>query len=893
MQITFGLYLDGMPRRTETAFAGRLGMGPKRLLSLLENRLDLAGALFSRPVRIAACLRGIQAMGNPDPWWVRSYSADPWATAEYLLDARDRLIQAGWDGITPLDGSPRLRALSNLPVTDLAGEAERLRKVQDALLEGRQCGIQCLRLQTPYSLLPYPWRRIVDALAAGNTRILDHAFPISQPAGLPRGYPPEHPEVGKDAVVRVLGRNEWQCAEYVAAWLAASTKHNETVSILCLEDSLILDQALQRRGLPGLGQARVSSLSAHLQILPLLLANLWAPLDTEAFYPLLLMDCSPIPDFVRSTLVQALENEPGVGGPAWKKAWERIERQAMDLGWKAGINGDREQIRHEIRILHHQLMLDRHAPEPGAPVEAVAMRCRWILDWIASCELDPSIRTDLTDQAHALLAITEGQNRIPRTRLERMLHSINESLAGAPIAPVETTTGQVLNHPGQLLENCETLICWGFTAPRHPQEVDRWTDAELKAMRSHGLQPTLPTDTFHLESHAWRQALSRCRNHLLLVQPERTAGVDTGNHPFLDELQSLTPVRDCHCDELLQPHSPWVMGRRVIVAPAPDQPLSAPRAIHQLPDGATRRPTHFSYSTLRDFLACPMKWCLQHQVGLVGPALLARQGDASVQGRLCHRVIESLCSHPHASRFTPRQAADRAMLLFDYWASILAPELILPGQEIRLERARQAATNSAFHLFDHLRKTGQRIESVECALSGLAGDIGFSGRADLILADGLGRRRVLDLKWSGSDRYLREEIDRGEALQLAMYAWLLGTDPESPNVGAGYFMLNQCEYLDAGFNDPATPAPAGVNPQVIWERAWVTLQERMTAWQEGRLEASGIRAWATQHTPEMTNEGDEPHPDQQPEEDTGLHLPPPCHFCEFDALCGLNRRDEA
>jgi ATP-dependent helicase/nuclease subunit B len=115
---------------------GRPAWDPPRLLADLELRLAIAPARVAPVARIQAFSARMSAIAS-DRFYTASYRRDPIGTAAALLDWRDELVAAGWEGEMIADGGARLAALAELEaLAEPAlppGGADRLRGVEREL----------------------------------------------------------------------------------------------------------------------------------------------------------------------------------------------------------------------------------------------------------------------------------------------------------------------------------------------------------------------------------------------------------------------------------------------------------------------------------------------------------------------------------------------------------------------------------------------------------------------------------------------------------------------------------------------------------------------------------------------------------------------------------------
>src|SRR5699024_7136821 len=124
--------------------------------------------------------------------------------------------------------------------------------------------------------------------------------------------------------------DEWSAADVAARFLAAGQgengerSQNESLTVLASSDTDVLDRALHRRGLPAVGAVAASTDRAHHQVLSLFLEVATAPVDVHQLAALI--DLLPAP--ARRRLLDALTQEPGVGGPAWRRALAQLQQRA-------------------------------------------------------------------------------------------------------------------------------------------------------------------------------------------------------------------------------------------------------------------------------------------------------------------------------------------------------------------------------------------------------------------------------------------------------------------------------------------------------------------------------------------------------------------------------------
>ena len=133
----------------------------------------------------------------------------------------------------------------------------------------------------------------------------------------------------------------------------------------------------------------------------------------------------------------------------------------------------------------------------------------------------------------------------------------------------------------------------------------------------------------------------------------------------------------------------------------------------------------------------------------------------------------------------------------------IGASLLLPGVAAELALARRSIPPALAALGEFLaaeRLTVVGVESQFEVRDTLAPGTGVKGRIDLRAQTAAGRPVIVDLKWYRTDSYLRQDLKRGMALQIAVYA--RHVSDERVDAAAGYFALRQQRFLtdrsDAG-----------------------------------------------------------------------------------------------
>jgi hypothetical protein len=179
-------------------------------------------------------------------------------------------------------------------------------------------------------------------------------------------------------------------------------------------------------------------------------------------------------------------------------------------------------------------------------------------------------------------------------------------------------------------------------------------------------------------------------------------------------------------------------------------------------------------------------------------------------GLFAHKVVEVLHGQLRPQhRAVPTVSEISAVV--DRLLPHLASELLLPGQLHRLAGVRATIETTVMMFFLQLRAAGscrrmRRRHSVRSTFTVEALSSQLRSRAAPMRHRADGRTAVIDLKWSNTEKYLREDVQRGEALQLAVYQWALNDGDSPPDFGSVFpAQTGYLRVLTPGICGPALP----------------------------------------------------------------------------------------
>jgi ATP-dependent helicase/nuclease subunit B len=909
VKITFGMSLDGIRWSAATAAVGEVRLGPQGFMSLLETRLGLTAPEVHPVRRINEYQQRLQKLNAPDAWFHESFQADAWSTARQLLAWRDELIEAGWDGHASSTDSSRLQALASvehsvsLPLSP--GRSDRLQAVARSLALATSLSLTEVVLVERLVDLPPIWQQVLARLQKIGVRVVTapkqavekphHNLSIIQSvmAGSKFG---KRSLTDDESLLRLTAANEWEAAQAVALWLSASSLGRQSVSIVCDHKTDLLDQALAALGLPQLGVCDASQWRSVLQVLPLVVANAWSPVDVEHLVELLQLPVSPIPRYAAREFLSAMSEEPGTGGREWAAALKRIECRYQEKQAENGKVVSTAQAMKLASELDYFLAKDRHDPRIGITEQALKARCQWVIDALSwRMEEDPLIM-EAVSHARELYALAKGKKMLPRVMVERMLDSIIGMGTTAPSRIAEAAPWQSVTQPGHLIDPVDVVIWWGFNN-KGIQRYSHWTASEYVSVAKRGGHVEPASSRRRREADDWRRPLVQAREHCMLVSLCASEGEVLHTHPVWDDVvdavthlagdtgQPSDELFRREASSLFEKASWQLAGRKGKLEKVAVEKIAIPQSIKSIPPKSVDSPEKQSFSAMNTMIACPMQWVLSRHAKLYASRSAHLPTGNQMLGTLCHRIVEEMYSAP-AKKWKPEKARKEAERLFDELLPSMAAELLMEGQTVQRQRAKKGISDGVTALVERISLLGLSVSAVEAKLQAtFEGKAEFNGTIDLQLVDKAGQHYLLDLKWTGSSQYKQAEVENGEALQLASYAWLLSNEYPKKSVKTGYFMLAQGELFSASESlAESRQALAYRQDKAVWDAGIDTWRSRLQSIKAGKLEATGLTELIA------LNDGQKKYREEEREkakEKGQLYVAPSCNSCDYATLCGL------
>ena len=872
MKVYFGLELDDLafPRSYDTN-GGIHYLGNQTFLTMLESHLGLAGHDPNNEyIRIEQYRQVLhrQLKRDPDIFYHASFAADELATATTLLSMRDELVLADWDfdenNKTPI----RLATLAQIeqvirtedyPLRQ--GFADRFMAVYHKIGIRKQ-PIKEIFINEPFDLLPRHYNKLFVALELNGVEIIQlDDLRSSDDSDLGRFRQSLLQGPGKrdkmdlklDGSLLILkAKRETDAAAYLSKLLKA----NPDFRPLCLipEKNRSLDMAIVQEGLPSLGILSASSARPSLQILKLVTAFLWEPIDIYKILEFCSLSLKPLNYELSRVIAKQISSTPGIGSNEWKYAVDQFFREIED---RAATNKriKPEEIKREYKFWfeHNRYNVTQSVPKVEV-IQIFKHVAQWAYDRYDKIydkkEEEKNIKRAesllvLSEQAkrisELLETLPENETHLSQLQIERIVRTIFEP---SPVQLEKTKTGHLpyIYQASSVISQVDEIIWWNFIRNEKDHFFSRWYIPEREYLETFDIQLKGPKDENDRVLWQRLRPVIQCKNRLVLILPEMVNGEIVHPHPLFDDLQACYEapgkiILDIDDEKDRKRFESFFKLPKK--EPLANYSLGTPKAFLKIDDAKSIvNGAEETLTSLEQLFYYPYKWLFKFKINLRKSSILSIVDDRTLMGNLAHSFFEMMFKKSDIINWTKN---DVYTFIDKTTQSLLETEgavLLMYGREPERVSFIKKVKFAAWSLLHMIQENGWKVKGCEMELKGEFMGIPVKGKADLVLV----RRdemAIVDFKWAGSRR--REEMIKNEEdLQLIMYSKLLENNAQWAHT-AYYTMFdgkliarNTLAFKEAIATN-ANEDHMGIN-QRIWEKMEKTFKWRIEQLKKGSLE---------------------------------------------------------
>ena len=878
MKIHFGLTYDESytPLSTSTE-GGVYYVGPNGLLRLLESQCGIpVPADNVEHLRIEWYRQAIQRYLeiHPDPFFKNSFRTDQLAVATALLERRDELFLSIRPAFTSKPRFPdleqfqdrmpdRIQTLFELELfyqllTPPPGFAERLIQVE-ITLPGRDIQFTELLLNEPKELLPYYWQRILTIAEQMGVLVTEKHRPGAFDQSITTDLQAiKSALTGKDSEkVRARGDGSVMVLRFgrepdAATWFSKILRLNPGYHpvLLLPEKNRILDNALNQEGLPCMGLLSASTARPSLQILRLITAFLWKPLDPNKVLEFTHLALKPLDQKLGKVISELISASPGTHSEKWHSRIARFFEESTEASL-TDTTIEVDKIRREYEFWFER---PRFEQENRVPVSEVFDLFDYLKRWAGKTyQLNPSKNNSLLslkeqcDQILELLeALPDTEPDLSPLELERLIRTIYKP---SPVLYRKRQSGALdfIYQPASLLHAVDDLVWWNFTETEAPFFFSKWYPQEFSWMQSQGMLVATPARENQLLLWQRIQPFLQTKKRILLVIPELVDGESVNPHPLWANLEGFFsdigrlifyPSRE---EDGLRLQDYFNVPGEVELPPLA---LEKPGPFLRLPEKyRVSKRDYETFSSIESLLYYPHQWVFKYYLRLKKSPILQVQDENTLYGNLSHRIFELLLKED----FLPWNRQQVYAWVEHRGQRIIESEgatLMLYGLEPERVNFLNKVKSAAWNLISTLKHNEWKVLATELDLDGHFGETTVKAKADLVLQKG-NEYAVLDLKWMG-EGYRTNLIKNEEDIQLVMYSRLV--PPLETWMHTAYFIISKGRLIlrnNAAFTDiPAIRTDS--NLQEVHDRIWDKMLKTWH-WRNGQLEQGMIEIRAN-HT---------------------------------------------
>lgn len=785
--------------RADANLMGILYVGNQRLLEQLELRAAMPQIVKSDVEREADYLNAMRKhiVGTI---FEKAAQVDGFGVARKLLQWRDALLIAGWDGKCDDEQATKLMVLAAIEQDfHSAGNADRWKAVAEvyrkkAILCNTEIDVEC-----PWSELP----RLVQMTLEG----------IEQHGGIVKKMEKENeaPHINIDKIKVVEFGDVNDAYEWIAtvAQLPANT-------LVVNRNNMRLNHILYTWNKARTAATLYDSNPQLLQLFKLGMSIFSRPLNVQNVVSYLQLPLSPIPVKLRKMLAKLLVNDGGFGETTLRKdgkyrdEWnERIEQYEF-------LNNEGQptpQARAKKMVF---LAPIRNDYSNGISKEELLNYINNMLKWINGFGASDELSDELQSQMYELKALFNSLNTAMDAMAEMVEYKDLEMLVRSIYRPMNYGVQQMeqgaLNVVADIRQMTQPADClvW-LDCQDDDKERDLYdflSQGERAFLYSKGV--VLPDFQLHLHNvrHERLRKLNEVEGSVILVKSAYDGTTRLSEQSLIAEVSHA--YQKAHLDAVnVLP----VVDKEVVWESASiemeekDVEIFEPAESYELGelDYQGRKESSSSIDTLINY---PFDYVMQYIAKLYQPDEEQVNNIFITLGLVAHSFFEHIIKDAEGNFETMRKMANeefnqRLDVAIDATGLILR----LPENASKLDDFTKHLKSSFLSLVDIMEHL--RLKPVGCEINlpdedgKLLLDIigAFGARIDFLLTDENGDYVVFDFKWSYSKKY-EKKLQDNLAIQLELYRQAVRATYQDKQVrGVGYYIMPHKMLLTSDFDE--------------------------------------------------------------------------------------------
>lgn len=793
MKIFYSPYYDGDIFLGDTpTLMGSIFVGNAGLLDQLQLRAGLHLEAKSDIERDAeyhnAMMQHIR-----DTAFEKSATVDPFGVASKLLQWRDTLVMAGWDGTCTDQNARKIIVLANIEKDfHSTGSPDCWKKVREYYSSKNPligC-VESIQVDCPWDVIPSIIQQTLTSIENQGTKVEKQADSMSDSLNL---------DVSK---VRLV---EFEDVNDAYEWFATIEKLPENTAVINRDNSR-LNHTLYTWNKPMVHSSLKDSNPQLLQLFKLSMSIFSRPLNIQNLVSYLLLPKSPIPGKLRGELARLILSKGGFGDKAKREDgkirddWEEIIKNFEFVGKDGNMSPQ------AIGVARAKKMpfLDpiRKDYSEGISKQELINYIVKLEEWILGYFTNDELPEDISSQFHELRTYFNSFSTALGPLPEKVQYSEIEKLILQIYRPMNYSLQSAEIGSSNVIENIRALAIPATTLLwLDCQEEDFEYDAydflspnEREYLTQKGC--VIPDFAKHLEicRNERLRLVNECRD-IILVRSKFDGSKRLGEHSIVTEARHAYPKS--HKGQELVP-TPVEKIFNMQKTTCIDKPIDIFQPVMYIDLENVNYPGRKeSNSSLDTLINLPFNYVMQYVAKLPKPDEEQISNPFTTTGLVAHNFFEHIIGDAGDDLNKMRDLTNKE---FDQRleSSIDATGLIMRQTEnaAKLTEFRKQLKESMLAIIDIM--DAKEWKPVGCEMPFPTEDdssisIGripqFGARIDFLLKTKDEHYVIIDFKWSYSKSYV-DKLKDNAAIQLELYRQVVLATYEDKKVdGVGYYLM--------------------------------------------------------------------------------------------------------
>lgn len=788
MKIHYSPYYDGELFFTkDTNLMGVLYVGTKGLLEILKLRTGLHQDFLSRVEQETQYMIAAQKCASGS-FFEKAFAVDAMGVAGKLLQWRDSLIMAGWDG-TCNEEKSKLYALANIEKhLQKNMPADSWVKIHKALADGLNISdsiseiyVDCIEDEVPYL--------VVKTLSQLATKGIKVVFQETKELD-------EEKDLREKDVTIVEFNDVYDAYQWIA-----QEKIEIEDTVIVNRDNVLLNHVFYTWDKPLLNSKLPDANPQLLQIFKLGMSLFSRPLNVRNVLSYLQLPESPVPSELRYKLSKLLIDNGGFGDGEWEKVLEDYEYV------------DKEGEKHPKKTEEKKSFLApiRNDYTSGIAIADLLTYISSIQKWMRGMR-EKAEFYELSTYFSSLEAALKALNTdtISSAELEKLVLQIYRSMSTS-VHDAQKGALNVVDSIHRVVSMPKTLIwldCQEEDIENNP--YDFLSPIDIKYLQNCDVK--IPDFASHLLNiHKARNRKLAEADKIILCKSAYNGITRLGEHSLIAEMNILGKT-------VVDKNTLFKIDKTTKSRDA--KKVEQLNPVHYVQLDKIEYPNRVeSYTSLDKFIQKPFNYVTEYVAKLYEGSNNEVADMARTKGNVAHYFFEKFIGNYCAQDYKQQDFAVWRSKLNEIKETLIEEAidavgliLRLPENTIEYNTFRKELENSILSLIDIMEHL--KLSPVACELS-IPGEnkelifpgvkpennIKFGAKIDFLLINENNNYVIFDFKWTIAPNKYKKLITESKDIQLSLYKWAVEKYKGKVVVAVGYYLMAQAVLYTSDYTD--------------------------------------------------------------------------------------------